>query len=42
LRSSHTAYFVEVERGWAMKPELDMPPGFWQGTGYKAELDPDR
>jgi hypothetical protein len=40
--AEHTAYFVEVERGWAMKPELDLPPGFWHGTGYREELDPDR
>ena len=39
--AGHTAYFVEVERGWAMKPELEMPPGFRRGTGYDRRLDPD-
>jgi hypothetical protein len=40
--ADHTAYFVEVERGWAMKPDLEMPTGFWRGTGYEKDLDPDR
>jgi len=39
--AGHTAYFVEVERGWVMEPELEMPPGFWRGTGYDRRLDPD-
>jgi hypothetical protein len=40
--ADRTAYFVEVERGSARKPQLDMPPGFWRGTGYSKELDPER
>lgn len=40
--ADRTAYYVEVERGWARKPELEMPPGFWRGTGYREELNPDR
>ena len=38
----HTASNVEVERGWTAKPEFEMPPGFWRGTGYTKDLDPDR
>jgi hypothetical protein len=33
-----TAYFVEVTRGWVGKPKLEMPVGFWQGTGYRKDL----
>jgi len=40
--ADHTAYYVEVERGWAGKPELEEPPGFWRGTGYRKQLNPDR
>jgi hypothetical protein len=35
-----TAYYVEVERGWAGKPLLQMPPEFWQGTGFSENLKP--
>ena len=35
-----TAYYVEVERGWAGKPTLDMPAEFWKGTGYSPALKP--
>jgi hypothetical protein len=35
-----TAYYVEVERGWAGKPALDMPAEFWKGTGYSPALKP--
>jgi hypothetical protein len=31
-------YYVEVERGWAAKPHLSYPPGFWKGTGYDPAL----
>jgi hypothetical protein len=40
--ADHTAYFVEVERGWAGRPELETPPGFWRGTCHRKGLDPDR
>ena len=33
-----TAYFIEVERGWMGKPALEMPEGFWNGTGYREDL----
>ncbi len=39
--AGRTEYHVEVERGWARKPELETPPGFWRGTGYSEELAPD-
>jgi hypothetical protein len=39
--ADHTAYYVEVERGWAGRPQLETPPGFWRGTGYREKLDPD-
>ena len=35
-----TAYYVEVRRGWVGKPDLQMPPEFWQGTGYDPSLKP--
>jgi hypothetical protein len=35
-----TAYYVEVQRGWAGKPLLHMPPEFWQGTGFSQDLKP--
>lgn len=35
-----TAYYLEVERGWVGKPKLEMPPEFWQGTGYRPDLKP--
>lgn len=35
-----TAYYVEVQRGWAGKPLLHMPPEFWQGTGFREDLKP--
>jgi hypothetical protein len=38
--SDRTAYYVEVERGWIGKPDLQMPPEFWQGTGYSPQLKP--
>jgi hypothetical protein len=38
--ADRTAYYVEVERGWAGKPNLEMPDGFWKGTGYSASLKP--
>lgn len=31
-------YCVEVARGWAAKPDLQMPEEFWQGTGYDSSL----
>jgi hypothetical protein len=36
----HTAYYIEVERGWIGKPTLKMPDEFWKGTGYDAALKP--
>lgn len=38
--AERTAYYIEVERGWVGKPKLEMPPGFWQGTGYSETLKP--
>ena len=37
-----TAYYVEVERGWAGKPTFTMPAEFWRGTGYSEALRPTR
>jgi hypothetical protein len=34
------AYYVEVERGWIGKPALDVPAGFWEGTGYSESFKP--
>jgi hypothetical protein len=34
VNADHTKYCIEVQRGWVAKPRLDMPPSFWQGTGY--------
>jgi|GEM_PF-1666097 len=36
------AYYVEVERGWMGKPDLQLPPEFWKGTGYSESLRPAR
>jgi hypothetical protein len=36
--ADRTAYYVEVERGWIGKPELEMPAEFWRGTGYTTTL----
>jgi hypothetical protein len=36
----HTAYYIEVERGWVGKPTLNMPKEFWKGTGYDPALKP--
>lgn len=33
-----TKYCVVVTRGWIGKPNLNMPPEFWQGTGYESSL----
>jgi len=38
--ADHTAYYIEVERGWVGKPDLEMPDEFWHGTGYTANLKP--
>lgn len=38
--AERTKYFVEVELGWVGKPDLKMPEGFWQGTGYEERLRP--
>ena len=35
-----TAYYLEVNQGWVAKPDLQMPPEFWQGTGYSPKLKP--
>lgn len=37
-----TAYYIEVERGWAGRPNLSLPPEFWQGTGFVKEVGPCR
>lgn len=37
-----TSYFVEVQRGWVGKPDLNMPAQFWSGTGFRPELKPKR
>lgn len=36
------AYFVEVRRGWAARPDLHLPDEFWQGTGYSPAVGPCR
>ena len=36
-----TAYYIEVDRGWVGKPDLQMAPEFWQGTGYSPHLEPN-
>jgi hypothetical protein len=38
--ADRTAYYLEVKRGWIGKPELEMPPEFWRGTGYDPKLKP--
>jgi hypothetical protein len=38
--ADRTAYYVEVERGWIGKPDLEMPAEFWHGTGYTTSLKP--
>jgi len=38
--ADRTRYYIEVERGWVGKPSLQMPDGFWQGTGYDPSLKP--
>lgn len=38
--ADRTAYYIEVERGWIGKPDMEMPDGFWQGTGYTMSLKP--
>lgn len=35
-----TKYCVIVQRGWVGKPQLTMPAGFWQGTGFDASVCP--
>jgi hypothetical protein len=37
---NHSAYYIEVERGWIGKPTLEMPDEFWKGTGYSVALKP--
>ncbi len=36
--ATHTAYFLDVRRGWVGRPHLTYPPAFWTGTGYRAAL----
>ena len=36
------SYYLEVQRGWAAKPDLKMPPEFWRGTGFRPDLGPCR
>lgn len=33
-----TRYCIEVMRGWVAKPQLELPAGFWQNTGYDTSL----
>jgi hypothetical protein len=33
-----SSYYVEVQRGWIGKPELNMPAEFWRRTGYNPKL----
>jgi hypothetical protein len=35
-----TKYYIEVQRGWVGKPNLEMPAEFWLGTGYTPSLKP--
>ena len=37
-----SAYYVEVERGWAGKPTFTMPAEFWRSTGYSEALRPSK
>jgi hypothetical protein len=36
------SYFVEVHRGWAGKPSLELPAEFWRNTGFNKSLGPCR
>jgi hypothetical protein len=36
------SYFVEVLRGWAAKPDLELPPEFWKNTGFNRRVGPCR
>jgi len=38
--ADRTRYYIELERGWLAKPDLQMPEGFWTGTGYSSALKP--
>ena len=38
VNDEQNKYCVAVTRGWIGKPELDIPPEFWQGTGYDPSL----
>jgi hypothetical protein len=38
--ADRTAYYIEVERGWIGKPDLEMSDAFWRGTGYSKSLKP--
>ena len=38
--SDHSAYYVEVTRGWVARPRLSYPPEFWRGTGFREDLRP--
>lgn len=38
--TERTGYYIEVQRGWIGKPTLQLPDGFWRGTGYSASLKP--
>jgi hypothetical protein len=38
--AERTAYYLEVERGWVGKPDIEMPDEFWHGTGYTTSLKP--
>lgn len=39
--ADHSAYYIEVDRGWLGKPTLEIPDEFWRGTGYSAALRPN-
>lgn len=36
------AYYLEVTRGWVGQPALELPPEFWQGTGFRPDVGPCR
>ena len=36
--ADRSRYCLKVERGWVGKPRLEIPPEFWQGTGYDRAL----
>lgn len=38
VNDAGTRYCLEVRRGFTAKPKIEMPPEFWQNTGYDPAL----